>query len=470
MKKQIIILCTLSFFLLFQCSSDDTNSDPKPIQEPEEIDIPVENFEVVGYKLTLTEIFCEESNDQGDADSRSEFYGYISASASFDNDYIYTTDKLETNEKAVLFYRYKDHWFGLKTNETKSLEKSFDFYFNSNHVGKASILLDGWLKEKDPEDKDDDDFGYRTKEINVEDIKLDLEYELPFDYNGDIAIAKFRFEKFSINSDALTYPDGYGPEDTFNVSSGDYPPPNPTSYTSGIPVSKKYTIIQQNPSKLYPQPNKVNLSGITSLFVYNQNPKFVSDSKIIEPEFQIFCNEVHNDTNCVCLIEIDETTHQVTYGTSAVGTGSTITGPEISEIPIMQIIQYWVPIKVWRIPAGASKTYTVTYTHGWEKTQEFGISVTLGYESLSGFSAELAARYNYSISENYSKEEKWETSFSAPEDKNVVYVTWQRVNEIRLINPDGTIFKDENYYFSSMPVAHVPSNNIIDIAYPFNTL
>jgi len=474
MKKQIIILSSLSLLLLFQCSSDDTITDPKPIQEPEEVDILAEDFEVEGYKLTLTEIYCEKSKDQGDINKIANYYGYISAWASFDDDYITTTDKLETDEKTVLFYRVRDHWLGLKTGQTDSIEKSFVFYFNKYHVGKAYIHLDGWIKEKD-NSGGDEDFGYQIIEINVEDIISSKEYQLEFRYgDDDIVIGKFKFEKFLINSDALTYPQGSGTQDSFDHSSGDYPPPSPISYTSSIPISKKYVILQEKQRKLYPQPNKVELPGGTSAYVINQNPKFLSDSDIIEPEFKILCDvkiEDH-DTNCECLIEIDKDTHVVTNGIQLVGTGSIINGPKISEVPKMQIIQYWIPLKTWRIPAGTTKTYNVTYHHGWEETQEFGISVTLGYEAgatgFGKFSSEIESKYNYSISKNYSKEERWETSFAAPDDKNVVYVTWQRVNEIRLINSDGTIFKDENYYFSSMPVAHIPSNDIIDMAYQFN--
>jgi hypothetical protein len=216
----------------------------------------------------------------------------------------------------------------------------------------------------------------------------------------------------------------------------------------------------------------VELLGTTSAYVYNQNPKFVSDSELIEPDFNILCEEVHHDDNCICLIEIDEDTKEATYGTQIVGTGPSIKGPKISAIPKMQIIQYWVPIEVWRIPAGTSKTLEVSYTHGWEETQEYGISVTLGYEAgVEGFgklNTELQTSYNYSIAENYSKTETITNSCTAPDNKNVLYVTWQRINEIRLINNNGEIFNDENYYFSSMPIARVPADDIIDMAYQYN--
>ncbi len=114
----------------------------------------------------------------------------------------------------------------------------------------------------------------------------------------------------------------------------------------------------------------------------------------------------------------------------------------------------------------------MTYTQGWEETHEYGLSITLGYESpetfAGTFSAEISSNYNYSISNSSSKKENWDTTYKAPDDKNVVFITWQRINEIRLIKPNGEILQDENYNFNSLPVAHVPSADLIDMAYQFS--
>ncbi len=475
LTSALLAMFAIILFAFSACSSDDPdpdpNPDPNPIGNAIEVAISDEEFEVFAYRLTLTNLLCTASNDSGYSGDgyQQEIYGYITASAEYEPGYINTSDNLETDEKTVLFYRNRDHWIGLKPDEAKPKDNSFTFYFNKNHLGKAKIRLGGKLMEKDSETDDDhftiNDTGYdyQINDIDdVEDIKLGTEYFLEFKFtDNDKVRAIFKFEKIAINSDELTYPEGKNPEDNFDLSSGDYPPPSPASYTSSIPASKKYVIIQKPPKKLYPQPNKLE-----DKYVYNINPKFVSDSKLVPSvpfEFNPGAN-IHSEYEC--LVTIDE------VGETASHEDTTLNGLAMSTMPRYQLIEYWRPIKVFRVPAGVSKSATIKTHFGVKTDYSIGIETTFGFsagmEGLGEFSSEITLNSSYSISTNSWDEYVDTTTITPDKGKNVVFVAWQRVNEIRLIGNDGEIFQDPNYIFYSPKTTRLTSNEIINEAYQFD--
>ncbi len=455
-----MVFFVIALFLFSQCDSgDDLNEF---YEEPILDEIITERYEVVGYRMVMDTIF---------APGQVGYFGYLSAWAEYDEEYEDTDEKMEKHEKAVLWYQNP-----VTTNFPPfvPIKNSYrDFFFNPDHLGKANIVLQGYfvVRINFPLSNDHLDIilGDQTLELNVEDIQVDIEYEIEFEghYEGNQIIIpiSFHFEKVLINTDHV-YPDGKSSSDIFNLTSQDFLPPAPKSYISGISASNRTVIVQEPAKKMYPTPVTITSNASEKLYSYNLNPKFVSDSQLYTPTFTpLITNNGSSGPNClISFIEI--------FGFEiAVPIETVETGVQLESVPNLQIIQYWVPLEVWRIPAGASKTVSVTTTYGWEETSGHEIATTLGFTigpDFAQFTAELSETYSYSFTSSQSQEKTYESSFTAPADKNAVYVTWQKINEIRMVGQDGEFFHDPNYEFRSVELARIPTEIIVEYAYLFD--
>jgi hypothetical protein len=492
MKASIFFTAVLSLLLmviLFPTCKDDPVIPPDPDPIPIPVTIPIEEYNVVGYRLVLDSIMALGIGDGGDG--HSEFFGYIKVTPKYDAAYVFTEEDFEKKEDVLMWYRQNNKWVRINSGESLPVGSYCDFLFNKDHLGKASIEIESWFFEHDGNDhpwsvflnKNDHDFELQIETpIPIEDILTSKdytwEYSLPdFPGNHDVQI-KYHFEKILTNEDYI-YPEGYGPDQEFNITNELFPTPRPAAYSAGIPTSDRVVVAQSPVRKLYLIPAKVK-TGNDNLFWYpdlsvfsNQTAsvtkvKFISDGTPCTPTFEpLNLDDPDHDKDPQCLVHWGNISNDALYMME-----DPIDGPKIEKTPMIQIVQYWQPLKIWRMPAGASKSFTVETTKGWEKEEGSEIGVTLSYScgffGFGDFSAEMSSTFSYSFS-SFESETLSETfSYSAPDDKNVIYIIWQQVSEFRLVGTDGKIFQDPNYEFRSMTVARTRSDELIEEAYLFD--
>ena len=146
---------------------------------------------------------------------------------------------------------------------------------------------------------------------------------------------------------------------------------------------------------------------------------------------------------------------------------------ELSELPELQIVRYWVRISgIERYPGGTEIEETRSHTEGSSETSAYSFTETLGVSATAGgggafVSAEVTVSAEFSATQSFESTFETETTREhtvtiAPESgKNIVYCTWQLYEEFRLVHPDKNSegeyesFYDPNYEFadeSSQPM------------------
>jgi hypothetical protein len=445
---------------MFALTNCDNNTDADDIYvEPILEEVNANKYDVIGYRLVVDRIQT----------SATRWKGYLTARASYDEEYIHTDEDLERHGKVVVYYQ--NDWYpgpNFNWNSGKIDDSFCDFFFNPDHLGKANIIFEGGFEAGLS------NYGGRlvkctqdaNTQINIEDIERNPEGSVLFTSYEEPEIfveITYHLEKMVIDSDCV-YPEGKSSMDIFNVSFMEFAPKAPRYYTSSVTSSERMVMVQEPAKKMYPTPVIIKTNDNELFYSYGLKPKFVSDSEPYTPTFSpnIVIDDLHATE---CLLSINEDTGE------ALAISTAKTGVQLESVPNLQIIQYWEPLEVWRIPAGGTKSVTVTTSYGWEETSGHELATTLGIQvgpDWAQFTGELSETYSYSFTRNKSQEISVESSYSAPDDKNAVYVVWQKINEVRMVGQDGKIFSDPNYKFRSMQVARVPTEVIAEYAYLFD--
>ncbi|MCO6475693.1 MAG: hypothetical protein J5I94_03685 [Phaeodactylibacter sp.] len=125
------------------------------------------------------------------------------------------------------------------------------------------------------------------------------------------------------------------------------------------------------------------------------------------------------------------------------------------------------------MPAGVTLTTSTEITHGVGAEFSYEYSITTGFTAgtdIASFSMEISHTFGFSVSYNYSITTTKTKEISAPDDRNVSFITWQLVEEYRVVDANGRMFTDPNYEFKSMLIATIPTNHIVEEAHQFSTL
>ncbi len=474
----MLLLAFISVLLIPGCQKDnDTRPTPG---EPEEFTPPIETIELYGVRLIIDSLVCDAQYDNG---SDEEFYGYLEAWTTYENGYLNTKEKYETKttNRALMWFAEGNalNYKQLKVGESVDINEVIDFIFNPSTLGLATIHLKGRLKEWDGNGYDSHDLiGTTGIDIKADQIVINQQSELKFDKHhgtgtNDWTRASFyyHFELFNPRSSGIL-PSGKLPSDIFTDLSI-YPElPTPTRYEDMPPsISEKLVVGQMIRNNFHPSPIQVNtqlpVSGLGNgpFYAYklqdlSSPPIFVSNnapfnSPEVEPE------QNYNEGERYGLVYIDNEDKEA----KIIENKTRLLALE--NTPRLQLMRYYKPIRCWRLPAGAYWSKEISYTNSWTEEMHVEFSLTMGYGGEL-FSSEIKSIFGSSWEYNWSETESETLSYTAPNDKNVMYIVWQLFEEYRLINAEGNIFSDPNYQFKSMEVVSIPTNHIVPRAYLFN--
>ena len=490
MKTQSIFIYLFPFFiclLIIGCNNDDDEIIPEPIPELTNIG--------TGVRLSIDSIVCLRSKDEvggGHSDNETlEVYGYIRAWTSFDYTVSNEKENYEKLDTSMLWFRNNDDLVYLTKDEVLSVRTFTDLFFDNNQAHLAKINLDFLFIEYDPDeatwgnsavsnlimyteeiDGDNDRISPPIK-ISMEDIEYyDRVFKKTYtqyirnNWHGDDANMQleihYSFHPVPIKS-AAPLPEGYAIGD--EVIEPDLYPDIPTisAYAAAPPEKSSELVVGQKVlGNFSPEPLMVRTDSV-KYHVYGLNPKYVSGSLLQNPVF----NSIERPDNS----GEDPWNGLIFFGHKPLKAPDGIIGPKLESKPIIQMVRYWVPINVERIAAGVTLTTSEEITHGVGAEFSYEYSITTGIGASAGvlsFSQEISQTFGFSVSYNYSVTYTTTKEIAAPDDKNVSFITWQLVEEIRVVNEQGELYTDPSYDFKSMLIATIPTNHIVQEAHQFS--
>jgi hypothetical protein len=464
----LFLVAVISILMISACKKD--NDFKLPDDGAQEVTLPKEVTELQGVRLVIKRLECVDENDQNDGVAE-EFFGHVEAWVDYRPDYIKTAENYETTDRALMWYLEKDNYTRLKVGEKDTIMEVIDFVFKRDEVSDATININVNLMESDGSNGVDF-IDNETILINAGQITLGESYIILEKYHdGGWTRAKlfYSFEKFDLRSSGIL-PSGKQPSDLFTDISA-YPElPTPSRYEDIPPaISEKLIVAQDIWENFHPKPlqvstvDPVNNYGNGPFYAYGLQklfppPIFVNNGLPYEyPEVEPYQNSIEREWYGLIHIDADGPTN-ITETTELL---------PLESSPRLQLIRFYKPLTCWRLPAGASTAIGVTYSNSWDETKYVEFSLTVGYGGEL-FSSELTSTFHSSWSYSGSTTESETLSYTAPEDKNVLYVVWQLHEEYRLINDEGSIFTDPNYQFRSMEVVTIPTDHIVPKAYLYD--
>ncbi|MEZ4961788.1 MAG: hypothetical protein R2830_18310 [Saprospiraceae bacterium] len=495
----LFLLVLLAGALFVSCEKDNIEPEPEPLPEPTDIGL--------GIRLSIDSIECIFSDDYvPDAGDNSdiELYGYIRAWSTFAYPSADQKQHYEKMDTSLLFFRAPEDLFRMNGGygdevapEIIKIGKFTDFFFDNDKRHLTSINMDYFfadydfqgegLWEKSPEiqrlmftEGTDAGGNVAAKPLvfNAEDIELyDKAFKRTYSlylrdkYRPDkhkmVILVHYSFHPVPVKS-AAQLPDGHILGEEFTEPDL-YPEiPIVPAYAAAPPAKSVELVIgQKSLSKFSPEPMKLDFGG-TYFHVYGINPKFVSGSQLIAPYFEQK-EHVGNAGD-------DPWTGLVWFAkpqrpSKAPPVGEQVTGPTLQTKPIIQMVRYWVPINIERIPAGVTLTTSTEITHGIDAGFSYQYSISTGFSvggDLASFNMEVSQTFGFSISYNYSITTTKTKEIAAPDDKNVAFITWQLIEEFRIVDENGELFTDPNYDFKSMMAASIPTDHIVEEAHQFS--
>jgi len=458
--------------------------------------IPIEIPTTYGVRLQIDSIVCEYEN--ADKGNGIEIYGYLAAWSSFDYPEATLKENFEKFDKSLLWYRSHKEWIRLKEGESIPIERFTDFFFDADKIHQAYINLEFGLMEYDGGEGtwgetapknwfryslvsgSDEDEEYLkigpVIEFPVEDIEFfdrvfENSYELTLDIDASSApedkqriVVHYSFHPVTVRSVAKI-PEGYAAGDEI-IEPDVYPEiPNISGYASPPPARSEQLVVGQKMlSKFSPEPMTVHANNGLDYMSYGTNAKFVSGNQLIEP---VFTEEV-----LPVGTELDLWKGLVRWYKGILSRSrDDVTGPKLESKPVIQMVRYWVPVNVKRIPAGTKLTTSTSITHGFDAGFTYSLSITTGVTVNSGifsFNQQMQETFGFSFNYNYQKTVTETKEVLAPDDKNTVFVVWQLVEEFRVVDEEGKLFTDPHYDFKSMLIATIPTETIVEQAHQFS--
>jgi hypothetical protein len=484
---KVILVLFLVLFILDSCKKDDPiNPDPNP--DPyEEGDILQVDNDIQVIRITLDSIKVIKGGDKGNG---FELLGIATTKVNYLGGYINTDDLLEKKSDYVLWY-YGDNskeYLRLKPGELVKIDNYVDYYLNANHIGKTEIVLDIKLFDRDENSIQEFTVGMsEVEEINGQSAQGGKEIWVQFQNDPEHEVwFYYHFENFNQQYQAKYLP-GYENKQEFVVTNNpDFPAV--TAYKSSVPqFSDRWVVAQKKRSKFYPQISLVKIKGGGPLPVYNykhldQKPELVLDGEVNpnpEIESQNFVDVLATHARKDLYKPYAGLLKGLEMNTGEKANLEFPPGivPDIEPLetaPFIQMIKYWKAIKNYSIPAGVTITEEVTITNGWEESISNTFSILLGFKVSGGafgfeseFKTEITNTFNTSSTMSLEKEYTTSTSFTAPNDKNVVMVLYELIEEYRLVDEDGKIYIDPNYEFASMDAIAVGTETTKWVPYHF---
>jgi hypothetical protein len=461
-----IWIAVLLLILTPSCTEDEIIL---PVEDPTQVAIPAEEeANLYGIRLVLEGLECIKSSDA--SGNSEELYGWLTVHVNYLAGYTKTAEQYEKEGTALLWYATPLNDHSTAEGSTWPLNRVMDYYFNPASIHRASIQLSGHMKEEDSSSPDDD-FGYNELSLNVEQIIAGATYELSFEGHGGSAQVRFnfRFERIRMRSSGIL-PDNYQPSDLFE-DIGLYPDlPKPESYAAQSPAISERLIVGQKPwNNFHPDPTQVwKSTGQGPYFAYclrnigGAGITYVSGGEPAYP--QVIPDQNNTDRQWYGLLDGTPYTGAPYEVFSAMGPTQLM---PLEKAPRLQLIRFYKPIEIWRLPAGSSWEKTVSYSNKWEKEYYVEFSLTVGID-ISLFSTELSSTFGSAWSYSGTVSESETMSYNAPADKDVLYIVWQLYEEYRIVDEEGHLFTDPNYEFRSMEVITIPTDHIVPKAYMYD--